>query len=76
MNPRVHSIDNWPNNLKLYIAIVGPGTTPGLGIFYFLKCMTNTLWKGHKLSGEVLAKISKAIFYYLPDDVKKVELDL
>ena len=44
----VHSIDNWPNNLKLYIAIFVAGITPRLGIFHFLKRITSTLRKGHK----------------------------
>ena len=76
VNPIVHSIDNWPNNSKLYVAIFGPRTTPRLGTFHFLKRMTSTLRKGHSLFGEVTAKISKAIFYDLPDDLKKVELEL
>ena len=76
VSPIVHSIDNWPNNSKLYIAIFGPGTTPVLGTFHFLKRMTSTLRKGHRLFGEATAKLSKALFYDHPDDVKKVELDL
>ena len=76
VSPIVHSIDNWPNNSKLYIAIFGPGTTPRLGTFHFLKRMTGTIRKGHKLFGEITTKLSQAVFYDLPDDVKKVELDL